>query len=165
MNFTESLKNEEGTVQFIGHLEPDVKIPCIVAEQDSGPIVKALVNDSAGKNVIGYRAWLTMPEVAATFTKATGLKAESVTLAKGEFPLPLPDDLRLEIEDNFAYFNEFGYEARDDPTIIHPRDVSGSKLTMHRLCANTCTQLKSPPVLDTVENYWKQQDWSKLLGA
>ncbi|KAH8663884.1 hypothetical protein BGZ61DRAFT_484937 [Ilyonectria robusta] len=144
---TQASKNDEGVVQFIGHLEPDVKIPFIAAEEDSGPIVKRLIDEPAGKSIIGYREWLTIQELALAFTRATGLKAESVTLPKGEFPLPLPDELKLELEDNFAYFNEFGYEARDDPAIIHPRD------------------LKSPPSLDTVENYWKKQDWSKVFGA
>lgn len=65
-----------------------------------------------------------MPELAQAFTRATGMKAESVTLPKGEFLLPLPEELKLELGDNFAAFNEIGYEARDDPTIIHPRDVS-----------------------------------------
>ncbi|RYO84003.1 hypothetical protein DL766_001869 [Monosporascus sp. MC13-8B] len=110
-------------IKFIGNLEPDVKVPFIAAEEDSGPIVKALVNEPAGKNIIGYREWLTVQELALAFTRATGLKAESVTLPKGTYHLPLPDELMLELEDNFAYFNEFGYEARDDPTIIHPRDL------------------------------------------
>ncbi|KAL0933924.1 uncharacterized protein CTRU02_210723 [Colletotrichum truncatum] len=144
---TKVSKNEEGVVQFIGHIEPDVKIPFIAPEEDSGPIVKTLVNEPAGKNIIGYRGWLTMPELAQSFSKATGIKAESVTLPKGDFPPTLPEELKLELGDNFAAFNEIGYEARNDPTVIHPRD------------------LKSPPSLDTVENYWKKQDWSKALAA
>ncbi|WQF90155.1 Putative NmrA-like domain, NAD(P)-binding domain superfamily [Colletotrichum destructivum] len=144
---TQASKNDEGVVQFIGHIEPDVKIPFIAAEEDTGPIVKRLIDESAGKNVIGYREWLTVPELALSFTKATGMKAESVTLPKGEFHIPLPDELKLELEENFAAFNEFGYESRDDPTVVHPQD------------------LESPPSLDTVENYWKKQDWSKIFGA
>jgi hypothetical protein len=112
-------------------LEPDVKIPFIAPEEDSGPIVKRLIEEPAGKKLIGYREWLTVQELALAFTMATGLKAESVTLPKGKFPLPLPDELKLELEDNFASFNEFGYEARDDPTIIHPRDVSCIWLLAH----------------------------------
>ncbi|KAH7247637.1 uncharacterized protein BKA55DRAFT_540871 [Fusarium redolens] len=144
---TKATKNEEGTVQFIGHLESDVKVPFIAAEEDSGPFVKVLVNEPAGKNVIGYRGWLTMPELAEAFTRATGMKSESITLPKGEFPLPLPDELKLELEENFAACNEIGYEARNDPTIIHPRD------------------LESPPSLDTVEDYFKKQDWAKTFAA
>ncbi|RKK66413.1 hypothetical protein BFJ69_g15425 [Fusarium oxysporum] len=90
-----------------------------------------------------------MPELAQTVTKVTGLKAKFITLPKGMFPPELPEELKLELGDNFAACNEIGYEARNDPTIIHPRDM----------------QLKSPPTLDTVEDYWKKQDWSKVLDA
>lgn len=111
-------------MQFIGNLEPDVKFPFIAAEEDSGPIVKALVNEAPGKNVIGYREWLTMRELALSFTKATGLRAECVTLPLGELEMPIPAEVKLELTENFGYWNEFGYEAREDPTVIHPRDVS-----------------------------------------
>lgn len=105
-------------------MDPDVKLPIVAAEEDSGPLVKALIQDSAGKNLIGYREWLTTRELASTFTKATGLKAEVVTLPKGSFPPSVPAELKAELEDNMAYWNEFGYEGRDDPTVIHPKDVS-----------------------------------------
>ncbi|EGU78457.1 hypothetical protein FOXB_11033, partial [Fusarium oxysporum f. sp. conglutinans Fo5176] len=75
------------------------------------------------------------------------LKAEVVTLPKGHFPPSVPTELKAELEDNMAYWNEFGYKGRDDPTVIHPRD------------------LKSPPSLDTVEDYFKKYDWTKVFGS
>ncbi|KAL1798188.1 hypothetical protein ACET3X_002225 [Alternaria dauci] len=141
------IKNSEGVVQFIGHLEKDVKFPFVAAEEDSGPLVKALVLESPGKNLIGYREWLTVQELASSFTKATGMNAEVVTLPKGSFPPSVPTELKETIEDNMAYWNEFGYEGRDDPTVIHPRD------------------LMSPPSLDTVEAYFKKsQDLSSAAN-
>ncbi|RSM09500.1 hypothetical protein CEP52_004113 [Fusarium oligoseptatum] len=139
--------NADGVVQFIGHIEQDVKLPFIAAEEDSGPFVKALLQQPAGVNLIGYREWISPREAADALTRATGLKAEVVTLPKGQFPPDLDPDLRAELEDNFAYFNEFGYEGRDDPSLTHPRD------------------LKFPPSLKTCEDYFKKQDWSKVFGA
>jgi hypothetical protein len=49
-------------------------------------------------------------------------------LPKGQSHIPVPPELGLELDDNWAYCNEFGYEGRDDPTIIHPKDVSSSAL-------------------------------------
>lgn len=120
------MQAENGVVQFITNLDPDVKLPFIAAEEDSGAFVKALVEEPAGKNVIGYREWLTLREFVAAFTKATGLPAEIVRLPHGQLRFEVPADLKQELVDNFAYFSEFGYEGRDDPTIIHPKDVSGS---------------------------------------
>lgn len=119
-----TLQDADGVVQFSGHLDPSVKFPFVASEEDTGPLVKALIQDSPGKNLISYREWLTVPELAAAFTKATGLKTSVVTLPKGTFPPGFPAELAQELEENTSYWNEFGYEGRDDPTVIHPRDVS-----------------------------------------
>ncbi|KAJ0418798.1 hypothetical protein BJY00DRAFT_302613 [Aspergillus carlsbadensis] len=141
-------QNSNGVVQFIGHMEQDVKIPFIAAEEDSGPLVKALIlQEPAGKNLIGYRGWLTTRELASAFTRATGLDAEVVTLPKGHFPPSISEDFKAQLQDNMGYWNGFGYEGRDDPTVVHPRD------------------LESPPSLDTVEDYLKKQDWTKVFGS
>jgi hypothetical protein len=123
-NESNILKNSDGVVQFIGYMEQDVKIPFVVADEDSGPLVKALIQEPAGKNLIGYRGWLTTRELASAFTKATGLNAEVVTLPKGQFPPTTPNELKVVLEDNMGYWNELGYEGRADPTVVHPRDVS-----------------------------------------
>ncbi|KAJ5763046.1 NmrA-like family protein [Penicillium manginii] len=134
-----------GIAQFISNLDPDVKLPFITAEEDTGPIVKALVQESAGKNIIGYREWASLREISKAFAQATGAEAESIQLEKGQSNIPLPNELRLELDDNWAYCNEFGYEGRDDPTIIHPKDLDSS------------------PKLDSVVNYFKKQDWSMVF--
>ncbi|KAM0541009.1 hypothetical protein ACHAPJ_013409 [Fusarium lateritium] len=139
-------KNADGVVEFIGALAEDNKIPLIAAEEDTGPLVKALVEQPAGVNLIGYRAYISPRELVAEFTKATGLEAK-VVFSKGQFPPGTPKELAIEIEENFDYYNEFGYEGRADPTIVHPHD------------------LKNPPVLPSVEDYFKKQDWATILGA
>lgn len=82
------------------------------------------MQESAGKNVIGYREWTSLRGIAEAFTQATGKKAEYILLPKGQSRIPVPPELGIEMEDNWAYCNEFGYEGRDDPSIIHPKDVS-----------------------------------------
>jgi hypothetical protein len=84
------------------------------------------VQEDAGKNIIGYREWSSLRELSKAFSQATGAETECIRLATGQSNIPLPSELRLELDDNWAYCNEFGYEGRDDPTIIHPKDVSSS---------------------------------------
>ncbi|CAI7640501.1 unnamed protein product [Penicillium pancosmium] len=134
-----------GVAQFVGNLDPDVKLPFIAAEEDTGPIVKSLLQESAGKNVIGYRGWCTLRELSQAFTQASGIEAECIMLPKGQSHVPVPPILGLELDDNWAYCNEFGYEGRDDPTILHPKDLDSS------------------PQLDSVVNYFRKQDWSKVF--
>ncbi|KAL3481322.1 hypothetical protein BJX99DRAFT_218798 [Aspergillus californicus] len=134
-----------GVAQFAANLDPDVKLPFIAAEEDTGPVVKALVQEAAGKNVIAYREWSSLRELSKAFAQVTGIEAECIVLEKGQSNIPLPPDLRLELDDNWAYCNEFGYEGRDDPTIIHPKD------------------LDSPPQLDSIVSYFRKQDWSTVF--
>jgi hypothetical protein len=85
------------------HVDPDVKLPSAAAEEDPEPLVKALIQESAGKKLIGYQEWLTSRELALTFTKAIGMKAEVVNIPKGYFPPSIPTELKAELEDNMAY--------------------------------------------------------------
>ncbi|KAJ5816529.1 NmrA-like family protein [Penicillium robsamsonii] len=134
-----------GTVQFVGNLDPDLKLPFIAAEEDTGAIVKALVQEPAGKNLIGYREWSSLREISKAFSQATGVETECILLPKGQSKVPLPSELQLELDDNWAYCNEFGYEGRDDPSIIHPKDLDSSLQ------------------LDSVVEYFRKQDWSNVF--
>ncbi|KAF4455716.1 hypothetical protein F53441_2011 [Fusarium austroafricanum] len=141
------IMNAEGVAQFISPLNSDTKFPFIAPEEDSGPFVKALITkEPAGHNLIGYREWLSPNDIAAAFTKATGIPAETVQ-SENVFPPGFPDEMVGEMVDCFGYFNEFGYEGRDDPTVVHPHD------------------LKFASKLDTAEDYFRKQDWSQVFGS
>ncbi|KAF4438697.1 nitrogen metabolic regulation nmr [Fusarium acutatum] len=140
-------KNADGVAQFVSTLDVDTKFPYIAPEEDTGPFVKALIIDEpAGRNLIAYREWLSANDIAATFTRATGIPSKAIK-DDNAIPPGVSDELLGEMIDCFSYFNEFGYEGRDDPTVVHPRD------------------LKSAPRLSTAEEYFKKQDWSKVFGS
>lgn len=87
--------------------------------------MKALLQDEPGKNLIAYREWMTMREFVQALTKSTGLEAVLIPPEKTDLSF-LPAELQEELTENIMYWIEFGYEARDDPTIIHPAQVGGS---------------------------------------
>lgn len=102
-------------------------MPLIAGEEDTGPLVKALIDSAPGKHLIAYREWMTLPELVAAFTAATGLPAEYVALPVGEPKGLLPSDLQQVVDDMWGYFNEFGYEAREDSNVIHPIQVCANR--------------------------------------
>lgn len=53
----------------------------------------------------------------------TGLAAEVFQLPRGQLRSEVSPDLKLELDDNWAYLNGFPYEGTDR-TVIHPNDVS-----------------------------------------
>ncbi|KAM3077001.1 hypothetical protein ACMFMG_003531 [Clarireedia jacksonii] len=138
--------SSNGVIQFISQLNPNVKLPYIAAEEDTGPFVQALVQDSPGKNLIAYREWCTLREVSAALAQVTGFAVECIVLPKGQPNPDLPPELREEMDECLAYFDEFGYEGRDDPTVVHPKD------------------LNSPPQLESVVDWVRKQDWTQVFG-
>lgn len=101
-----------------------VKLPHIAQDEDSGPFTKALLESPPGKNLIAYRAWLTLDEFLVIWSRTLNIKAKAVKLP---YDLPLegiPPEIDDEMAQMAAWCEEFGYEARDDPSVIHPKDVS-----------------------------------------
>ncbi|KAM0445162.1 hypothetical protein ACHAPV_009479 [Trichoderma viride] len=139
-------KNADGIAQFITTMATDFKLPWVAAEEDTGPFVKALVQEKPGKNLIAYREWATLREMVQAFQNASETKSEVVVVPRDEPNEFLPPDLKLEIDEGFLYFEEFGYEGRDDPTVIHP------------------SQLETPPKLGTMEQYYRKVDFSRIFA-
>ncbi|TGO63320.1 hypothetical protein BOTNAR_0102g00220 [Botryotinia narcissicola] len=134
----------QGVARYVGNLDLDVELHFIAAEEDTGHIVEALVEESTGENVIDYRGWSNFPEIIEAFTQATAKKVDYVLLPKSQLRIPVPPELGIEMEDIWAYYNEIENEGRHDPTIIHPKD------------------LNSPPQLKNVVDHFKKQDWSQV---
>ncbi|KAL6361227.1 hypothetical protein LRP88_04691 [Fusarium phalaenopsidis] len=151
-NFTDHpmsqpIKKEDGSIEFVSNLDPGAKFPFIAQDEDTGPIVKALIHEAPGKSVMGWREWLTLREVVDCFNEVTGYKAKTVQLPMGQFAFDCAPDLQPELLENWAFANEYGLEGRNDPDIIHLKD------------------LDSPPELGTVADWLKKQDWAKVLGS
>ena len=109
---------------FVSKLKGDVKLPMIATEEDTGPFTKALLNTEPGKNLIAYREWMTNDAYVDLWARTLGVNAKSITLPADDPMEGIPEELKQELTENMAYFEEFGYEGRDDPTLVHPKDVS-----------------------------------------
>ncbi|KAK1252104.1 hypothetical protein MKX08_003291 [Trichoderma sp. CBMAI-0020] len=117
-------QNADGIAQFITTMAADFKLPWIAAEEDTGPFVRALVQEKPGKNLIAYREWATLREMVGAFQTASNTKSEVVVVPRDQPNEYLPPDLKLEVDEGFLHFEEFGYEGKDDPTVVHPSQVS-----------------------------------------
>lgn len=100
-----------------------MKQPFVAAEEDTGPIVKAMIDDEPGKSVIGHRGWTSVRELMETVTKVTGMKAEAIQLPEGQSKFEGAGELQVELDECMSFFNEFGYTG-GDPEIIDPTQVS-----------------------------------------
>ncbi|EXJ54606.1 hypothetical protein A1O7_09947 [Cladophialophora yegresii CBS 114405] len=124
--FMRPQKDENGIYVFSYNFPMTVKLPLIATEEDTGPFTRALVEAAPGKNLIAYRAWMTMDEYLQIVCAVKGVKAVNQNVPLDASSGSLPEELVAELADNAGYFEEFGYEGRDDPTLVHPRDVSAT---------------------------------------
>jgi hypothetical protein len=117
-------QKENGNMQFANNLDLDARVPLISHDQDSGPFVRALIQNPPGKSVIGYRAWITLREFVRIFSKVTGHETEILHIPPGEFSFDCKEELRAELQDNFAFADEIGLHGGDDSPAVHPNEVS-----------------------------------------
>lgn len=138
-------QSADGVAQFFNTMRGDFKTPWLAPEEDSGAFVKALIVDEApGKNLIAYREWATLREMVQAFEKASGVKSEVVEVPVDAPNEHLPLELKIELDEGYSYWEEFGYEARDDPTVIHPKDVSHLTQRGYMSCANILILVEKP---------------------
>ncbi|KAF5684408.1 nitrogen metabolic regulation nmr [Fusarium circinatum] len=140
-------KKENRNIQFANNLDLDAKVPLISHDQDSGPFVRALIQNPPGKSVVGYRAWITPREFVRIFSQVTGYKTELLQVPPGELPFDCVEELGPELQDNFAFANEIGLHGGDDSPAVHPNELNPS------------------PQLGSVEDWIREQDWPKGINV
>lgn len=104
----------------------DLKIPLIATKEDTGLLVKTLIESEPGKNLLAYRESMTLSDFAETWGSVLGVKTNYVPVDLGKEWGLSPAELKRDIEEAMAYVTEFGFDG-GDPSVIHPKDVSESK--------------------------------------
>ncbi|OHX01196.1 NADB-Rossmann family domain-containing protein [Colletotrichum incanum] len=102
-------------------MKPTQKLPFVAAEEDTGPIVKALVEGEPGKHVIGYRELISQQELVDIFARVTGLASKLVKVSHDDFFAKVPPNLRVPLHESLAFIEEFGYTG-GDPSVVPPED-------------------------------------------
>lgn len=77
--------------------------------------------------------------------------------------------MKAQIDDDWAYFKECGYEAREDGSVVHPGEVSGRCLLGNDWIvgdfADVLIQLENAPELGSVVEWLEKQDWRFVTEA
>ncbi|KAF5598394.1 hypothetical protein FPCIR_3122 [Fusarium pseudocircinatum] len=144
--FFKPVKQNDGSVHFITMLSPNLKLPFIAPEEDTGPLVRALLEGKPGKQLIGYRELISLQEFVASFASVTGYESKLVTVPQEEFLAKVLPSLQVPLCESLAFMEEFGYTG-GDTSIIHPAQLSGSIS------------------LPTVADYVAKQPWNEVLAS
>lgn len=149
------------------HLPPvgEAKWPYIAAEIDTGLFVRALIEEvAAGKNLLAFREQLSLREFISIWSTVHHVPYRYIEIPFEDY-VKGGNDAR-ELAEAAAYFAEFGYEGREDPTLVYPKDVSQSIIfASRRFRLTSCVrQLGIDLSLGSVEDWIRQQDWSSALN-
>ena len=118
-------QDEEGTIVF-NPFGKGSSLPMIATEEDTGPLVHALLQDAPGQNLIGVRKWMTMAQFAEAFGRVLGVPTKMAPPAANA-AANFPDELREEFVDTIGYMEEIGYAAQTkDESLVQPDQVCAS---------------------------------------
>ncbi|KAF5238903.1 hypothetical protein FANTH_10146 [Fusarium anthophilum] len=140
------VKQNDGSVYFITILSPKLKLPFIAPEEDTGPLVRALLEGKPGKHLIGYRELISLQGFVASFASITSYKSKLVTVPPEEFLMRVLPSLQVPLCESLAFMEEFGYTGGDN-SIIHPAELSSSLSLL------------------TVADYVAKQSWNEVLAG
>ncbi|GAB7336398.1 hypothetical protein MBLNU13_g09117t1 [Cladosporium sp. NU13] len=125
-------KTPNGTILSFP-LDGDKKVPMYHPRNDTGPLVKALVNTTPGKNLMGYGSEISFDEIAQIWSKNL---AEEVAYHRGTVEFMdkvMPGGMGIELGEMMEYINSPGYyggEAAIKATdLITPNDLGVTRLT------------------------------------
>ena len=120
------LQTSDGVYEIAANNASSVLWPYIETQHDTGIFVRALILDvPAGKNLYAYRKLLSIEDFLKLWGKFNRVAVRFREISFDEM-VEAAGMLGREGAEAFAYATDFGYEGRDDPTVIHPKDVSHS---------------------------------------
>lgn len=109
-------------------LDGHKKVPMYHPRNDTGPLVKALVNSSPGKNLMGYGSEISFDEIARIWSENLG---EQVAYHRGTVEFMdsiMPGGLDIELGEMMEYISDPGYFGGEAAVkamgLITPKDVS-----------------------------------------
>ncbi|KAH7152636.1 hypothetical protein EDB81DRAFT_930952 [Dactylonectria macrodidyma] len=137
-------KESDGTYVWRLPASADGPVAQVDAGRDTGLFVKALLQVEPGKNLLGTSGVLSWTEFAALWGKVNDVPSRFERLDRKIIEEQIPGGIGEELADMFEYISEFGYDG-SDPSVVLPKDL-GVDVPVH-----------------TVEQYFKEEDWSKVL--
>ncbi|KAJ5208401.1 hypothetical protein N7449_002780 [Penicillium cf. viridicatum] len=137
-------KQEDGS--FVVQIPdvPEVNLPWITVDRDTGVYVKALLENSPGKNVLAYTQMTTFRKFWTLWADVRNVKIEAKVVGLDDFFQKLPEFLRREFQDSLRYIVEFGYTGGDPDVCYTLQDLSPEAKT------------------GSLKEYIESEDWSIL---
>jgi hypothetical protein len=116
-------KQSDGSYVIQRTFSPKFKVPFVIAHKDTGNFVKALADMPPRTDLLGVSEEMTWREWTKLWGDTLGVKATFKQVFEGDFFRGVPEPLKKELAETFAYADEFGYTG-GDPDVVTAEQVS-----------------------------------------
>lgn len=122
--FLRPQKDADDVYEFRLACPADAPWPYISAAEDTGPFIKALLSipPASGKSFLGYRGYMGPGEFLELWGKINHVPTAYTQISLAE--MMANEQCGREGAESYGYIGEFGHEAREDTSVVHPKDVS-----------------------------------------
>lgn len=117
------LRQPDGTYLTKRPFSGDLQMPFVVPDRDTGAFVKALVDVSPGKTLIGVSEMMTFSAWMELWGRVLDVQVAYEEVSPGEFYKGFPEPLGQELMDTNEYMIEFGYTG-GNPEVMYPKEVN-----------------------------------------
>lgn len=122
-------KQKDGSFILVRPGDSEGPIPMVVASKDTGIFVRALIQASPGKKLLGYGSLISWKDYLALWTRLQGVRnggIKAVSVKEMAELIGNVETMGREAAESYAYHEEFEFGGKD-PDMLHPKDVSARK--------------------------------------
>jgi hypothetical protein len=121
--FTAPKKAEDGVFEQTAIANPEALFPWVDTRADTGKFVRALVQTSPGKDLLGVSEMVTYGDYLKTWGDLNGVPTRFNHISAEEYRKLLPKAIAEELEESISFNDEFGWDG-GEPGVLRPSDVS-----------------------------------------
>ena|SRR5690242_12481844 len=127
------IQGSNGEYTFALPVDGNTQIPVYHARNDTGPLVKALIRSSPGKNLMGYSGFISFDEIAQIWSEKLGKQIKFHRSTVDDLDRAIPGGVGKEIGEMMEYISDPGYfggqEAAEELGLVKPEELGVSGLT------------------------------------
>ncbi|KAI9284628.1 putative hscarg dehydrogenase, partial [Umbelopsis sp. AD052] len=112
-------KAEDGVYEWKLSTKAETLFPWVVTQADTGKFVRALVQMSPGKDMLGASEMVTYGDYLKAWGDLNGVPTRFTSISAEEYEKGMPEVIAKEIQEGVAFNEEFGWDG-GEPGVLHP---------------------------------------------
>lgn len=122
-------------------MPPEYETPFVVAKNDIGPFVEAILQLPAGSTVLAMSEWMTWSAWADLWGKVLGVACSYRCVSNNEFFTGLPPAMREEFEESFDFFQRSDGHTGGVPNLFTPESLT--QVRTRSACRSVAKEISS----------------------